>query len=262
MSERRGAGSAIPPLTHAEALELARMLVPTPTAEQVDEVQYRFGLVAALHRQWSSQRRAVSPSATRKELAAVSRAAHRLLARLGAGVDSNQVAPPVEAMSKSSRLSLLSAGDHLAARAGGYADFPPIPRTIPGVEGEFWDFRSNEKLKSVIGEVEQLITWCDEAIASSHAQSTALEDRRIARSGPKGRHARHRGDVATDHTVLHVAELYRQLAGRKPGISRPRQGLGQPGGPFVRFALAVCARMGVPMTAEGLEKRWRRISRP
>ena len=62
-----------------------------------------------------------------------------------------------------------------------------------------------------------------------------------------------------EQALLLIAYLYRDLSGRKPGIARPPKEGGKPGGPFVRFTLAVCTRMGVPMTADSLEKRWRRI---
>lgn len=256
MTERAGARSAVLPLTRAEARELARMLVPTPTAEQVDDVRQRLRWIALNRRRGGGP---PTPSATRKELEAVNRAAMRLLARLGADRPGRTNTAPADNLSTPLRLSLLPAGNRQASRTGGYADLPPKEEAMEGVDSTTWNFRSDEKFGAIVDGVRLLIAWCDDAIAFSRAQTKASQARSTARLGSNGAKARHYADLEKDRAVHLIAYLYRGLSGRKPGISRLRKGGGKPGGPFVRFALAVCARMGVPMTAESLEKRWRRI---
>lgn len=259
MTERAGSRPAALFLTRAEALELARMLIPTPTAEQVDEVCHRLRWTTLNRHLRDSRCGSPTPSAARKELEAVRRAATRLLTRLGADATRRSKTAPADDLPKPLRLSLLPAGNDYASRTGGYADLPPKKESMEGVDGAIWNFRSDEKFESIVDGIQLLISWCDGAIAFSRGQTKATQARNTKRLGPSGRRARRYLDLEKEQAVHLIAYLYRDLSGRKPGIARPRKEGGKPGGPFVRFALAVCARMGVPMTAESLEKRWRRV---
>ena len=259
MTERDGVKSAVRPLTRAEAREFARMLVPNPTAEQVKDVRERLTWVELNRRLRDSRGSSLTPSATRKELAAVRRAATRLLVRLGVDCTRRSKTKLAASLSTPLRLSLLPAGNRHAFRIGGYPDLPPKKESMAGLDGGTWNFRSDEKLRSIVDGVQLLIAWCDDAIALSHGQTKATHERSTERLGRTGVKARHFADFEKEQALLLIAYLYRDLSGRKPGIARPPKEGGKPGGPFVRFALAVCARMGVPMTADSLEKRWRRI---
>lgn len=96
-----------------------------------------------------------------------------------------------------------------------------------------------------------LVAWSDDAVL---ALKQGRDESRIRRrpAGPATR-----DDEALDGLILRLGQLYRETTGRKPGLSR--SSAGEPGGPFFRFVLLFCAKSRIRITADGLEKRWRRL---
>lgn len=260
--KRRGKAPAeVPPLTKREAADFVEALIGHTTPEQVDDLRFRLAIAAAHYQQRIAGRGSPSPSAIRKQLEAIKRPALRVLTKLAAATHIDSVANVPSRLPRVLRLALLPAGNRHAATKGGYPDLPPRKATIPGVEGEFWDYRAADKVASIVEGIQTLVAWCDEAIAFSRKETGTAMARRVARNGRPGGQARHEGDLAVNEVIFHLAGLYRDLSGREPGISRPHGNSGDPGGPFVRFVLRVCERLKIPMTPASLEKRWRAVRR-
>ena len=246
-------------LTKRDATDLARPLVGKATPEQVEDLRFRVSIAAFHYRQRIAGKEMPSPSAIRKQMEAIKRPAQKILSRLGA--TEHPTTDPAGALMHALQLALLPAGNRHARAKGGYTELPPRTATIPGVEGEYWDYRAAEKLASIVDGVQTLVAWCDEAIAFSRNETIKATGRRGALRGRTGKQARHEGDLAVNEVIFHLAGLYRDLTGREPGIARPPGKGGDLDSPFIRFVLMVCARLQIPMTAASFEKRWRTVGR-
>lgn len=250
-----------PGLTATDLEALAQALPAPPSGEAAEAFHERLGGIASWYWLAEAWRDAPPPSEVRKKLESIRSAAQRLAAQLGVPSLPDEDADPLAQLPYPIRNALVSAAGLHGEAIGGYRDHPPTLLRVRGQPEEYPDYHGDSKLGVAIEHVQLIVAWCDFAIRSSRQSEEDGEVERIKRHGSTGRRARNPGNEPLNDMIGRLGNLYRDTSGRPPGIARPRGGKGEPGGPFVRFVLAVCKRMQIPMTAPALEKRWRTISR-
>ena len=220
----------------------------------------RLGWSAAQYRLEEAWRDSPAPSDIRKKLESIRSAAGRLSAQLGVPVLSDADTDILDVLPYSVRHALISAADRHGEEIGGYANNPPRPWQIHGQPEEFVDYHGDSELAAAIEHVQMIAAWCERAIRSKRQAEDGAAVERAKRHGGNSRQARNKGNEPLNDLIARLGNLYRDSTGRKPGISRSVGTKGAPGGPFVRFVLAVCQRMQIPMSATALEKRWRTVA--
>lgn len=144
-----------------------------------------------------------TPATIRNRLATIEQTAHRLLKALEAEGNSGPE-------------------DALLIRLEGAADDEPKEEwSTYGVSGCL-------RLVNAVRGIGSLQRWAAHALAE-----VTIEVK------PRGKTP----DTARQWFMAHLARIYRETFGRKPGVSRPPGG-GPPGGPFVRFVDACLREMG------------------
>jgi hypothetical protein len=144
-------------------------------------------------------------------------------------------------------------------------------------------YESRNKLRRVHKHVEKLIQLLEdpevgetlsafETDNSRHLSPyiftlTELADllKNVAENLPKSTEMQLSRSLALDNWLLEMAQIYADLAGKKPGFSRrsstSAKNAGQVSGPFFRFLEAASAPLGIKQTPEGWISQWRRMSR-
>lgn len=261
VSEWRPVGLHERPGLSADDLEALQMMLPAPLpADALKNFRERLGWIAAEYRLKEAWLDAPPPSAVRKRLEAIRSAARRLTDQLGVSPKPDEDVYALDQLPYAIRNALISTAELYGREIGGYSDHPPTAFRIGQQPGEHRDFHGDSKLRSAIEHLQLIAAWSERAGALARQAEEGAAAERIKRHGNAGRQARNQGNEPLSDMIARLGNLYRDTTGRPPGVARPRGGKGEPGGPFFRFALAVCQRMNIPMTPAALEKRWRSLS--
>jgi hypothetical protein len=246
-----------PGLSASDLDALTKSLPVTPNGESLKSFQERLGWIAAEYRLKEAWLDAPPPSAVRKKLESIQKAARRLTDQLGVSPLPDEDVYALDQLPYSVRNSLISSADLYGREVGGYADHPPRPFRITGQSEEYLDFNGDSKLRSAIEHLQLIGAWSERASRLARQAEEGAGVERIKRHGSTGRQARNQGNEPLNDMIGRLGNLYRDTTGQKAGLSRTMRSQGKPTGPFVRFVLAVCERMQIPMTATSFEKRWR-----
>jgi hypothetical protein len=238
------------PRSSIEKIEAA---LPRVLAEK--RVRLWNGLNQAFYRYWwvRNWRKVPSASEIKKRLAVIAAGGRKLLRHLRVGEQPRPHGELVHDIPYLLRMTLEPAAERYAARSGGFTDYPPRPYEPPTSSWGPIDYRTVEKLNGVVEGLQMLVEWSDDAI---EALQEGRDTHRIRRR-PEGPSTR--DDEALDGLIVELGQLYREVTGKRPGVSRPHGRAGEPGGPFFRFVLLFCTRARIRITADGLEKRWRSL---
>ena len=244
----------------ADDLDTLSLILPMiPTGEALKNFQERLGWIAAEYRLKEVWLNAPPPSAVRKKLEAIRSAARRLTDQLGVSPKPDEDVYALDQLPYAIRNALISTADLYGREVGGYPDHPPTAFRIGQQPEGHRDFHGDSKLRSAIEHLQLIAAWSERASGFARQAEEGATAERIKRHGSTGRKARNQGNEPLSDMIARLGNLYRDTTGRAPGVARPRGGKGEPGGPFFRFALAVCQRMNIPMTPAALEKRWRSL---
>lgn len=260
VSQWRPVGLHERPGLTADDLEALAEMLSVPSGEARDIFCKRLAGIAMWHGLEDAWRDAPAPSDIRKKLESIRSAAHRLAAQFGVSPLPDEDVETLDALSHPIRSALISAAERYGETIDGYSDHPPTAWPMPSQSERYMDYHGDSKLGAAIEHIQLISAWCERAIQSQRQAEDGAAIERTKRHGETGRQARNPRNEPLNDLIGRLANLYRDTTGRKPGFSRTTRSQGKASGPFVRFVLAVCERMEIPMTATGFEKRWRVVA--